>query len=50
LLEGKTSYSIKHRFGEDDFKGVKFNRKNINEGCSREEPYKDESNYAVPRK
>jgi DNA-directed RNA polymerase subunit beta len=39
LLEGKTSQGIKHRFGEEMIsKGVKFNRKNINEGCSREEP------------
>ena len=35
LLEGKTSQGIKHRFGEEMIaKGVKFNRKNINEGCS----------------
>ena len=50
LLEGKTSQGIKHRFGQEMIaKGVKFNRKNVTEGMFPEKnPYKDESNYAVP--
>ncbi|WP_162051627.1 DNA-directed RNA polymerase subunit beta [Pontibacter pamirensis] len=50
LLEGKTSQGIKHKFGDDILsKGVKFTRKNITEALFPEKnPYKDESNYAVP--
>ncbi|WP_439881318.1 DNA-directed RNA polymerase subunit beta [Pontibacter sp. MBLB2868] len=50
LLEGKTSQGIKHKFGDDILsKGVKFTRKNIIEALFPEKnPYKDESNYAVP--
>ncbi len=50
LLEGKTSQGIRHKFGDDILsKGVKFTRKNIIEALFPEKnPYKDESNYAVP--
>ena len=50
LLEGKTSQGIKHKFGDEILtKGVKFSRKNIIEALFPEKnPYKDESNYAVP--
>jgi len=50
LLEGKTSQGIKHKFGDEILsKGVKFTRKNIIEALFPEKnPYKDESNYAVP--
>lgn len=50
LLEGKTSQGIKHKFGDEILsKGVKFSRKNVIEALFPEKnPYKDESNYAVP--
>ncbi|RDV15230.1 DNA-directed RNA polymerase subunit beta [Pontibacter diazotrophicus] len=50
LLEGKTSQGIRHKFGDEILtKGVKFTRKNITEALFPEKnPYKDESNYAVP--
>ncbi|WP_370582897.1 DNA-directed RNA polymerase subunit beta [Pontibacter sp. 172403-2] len=50
LLEGKTSQGIKHKFGDEILtKGSKFSRKNIVEALFPEKnPYKDESNYAVP--
>ncbi|WP_299822775.1 DNA-directed RNA polymerase subunit beta [uncultured Pontibacter sp.] len=50
LLEGKTSQGIRHKFGDEILsKGVKFTRKNIIEALFPEKnPYKDESNYAVP--
>ncbi|PKV66749.1 DNA-directed RNA polymerase subunit beta [Pontibacter ramchanderi] len=50
LLEGKTSQGVKHKFGDEILtKGVKFSRKNIIEALFPEKnPYKDESNYAVP--
>jgi DNA-directed RNA polymerase subunit beta len=50
LLEGKQTLGIKHRFGDEILtKGVKFSRKNIIEGLFPDKnPYKDESNYAVP--
>ncbi|MBD1398200.1 DNA-directed RNA polymerase subunit beta [Pontibacter sp. JH31] len=50
LLEGKTSQGIKHKFGDEILtKGVKFSKKNIIEALFPEKnPYKDESNYAVP--
>jgi DNA-directed RNA polymerase subunit beta len=50
LLEGKNSQGIKHKFGDEILsKGVKFSRKNIIEALFPEKnPYKDESNYAVP--
>ncbi|RAU83883.1 DNA-directed RNA polymerase subunit beta [Pontibacter arcticus] len=50
LLEGKSSQGIKHKFGDEILsKGVKFSRKNIIEVLFPEKnPYKDESNYAVP--
>jgi DNA-directed RNA polymerase subunit beta len=50
LLEGKTSQGIKHKFGDEILtKGVKFGKKNITEALFPEKnPYKDESNYAVP--
>ncbi|WP_161889985.1 DNA-directed RNA polymerase subunit beta [Pontibacter russatus] len=50
LLEGKTSQGVKHKFGDEILtKGSKFTRKNIVEALFPEKnPYKDESNYAVP--
>jgi DNA-directed RNA polymerase subunit beta len=50
LLEGKTSQGVKHKFGDEILsKGVKFGKKNITEALFPEKnPYKDESNYAVP--
>ncbi|MCC9137637.1 DNA-directed RNA polymerase subunit beta [Pontibacter silvestris] len=50
LLEGKTTNGIKHKFGDEILtKGSKFSRKNIIEALFPEKnPYKDESNYAVP--
>ncbi|MCX2738487.1 DNA-directed RNA polymerase subunit beta [Pontibacter anaerobius] len=50
LLEGKTSQGIRHKFGDEILtKGAKFSRKNITEALFPEKnPYKDESNYAVP--
>ncbi|GAA4433594.1 DNA-directed RNA polymerase subunit beta [Pontibacter saemangeumensis] len=50
LLEGKTSQGVKHKFGDEILtKGSKFSRKNIIEALFPEKnPYKDESNYAVP--
>jgi len=50
LLEGKTSQGIRHKFGDEILtKGSKFSRKNIVEALFPEKnPYKDESNYAVP--
>jgi DNA-directed RNA polymerase subunit beta len=50
LLEGKTSQGVKHKFGDEILsKGVKFGKKNVTEALFPEKnPYKDESNYAVP--
>ncbi|MDB5264409.1 MAG: rpoB, partial [Adhaeribacter sp.] len=50
LLDGKTSQGIKHKFGDEIVsKGVKFTRRNIVENLFPDKnPYKDESNYAVP--
>ncbi|MFK7900678.1 MAG: DNA-directed RNA polymerase subunit beta, partial [Cyclobacteriaceae bacterium] len=50
LLEGKTCQGIRHKFGEEIMsKGVKFNKKNVEENLFPEKNiYKDESNYAVP--
>ncbi|WP_347157146.1 DNA-directed RNA polymerase subunit beta [Pontibacter chitinilyticus] len=50
LLEGKTTQGIRHKFGDEILtKGSKFSRKNIVEALFPEKnPYKDESNYAVP--
>ncbi|ARS37394.1 DNA-directed RNA polymerase subunit beta [Pontibacter actiniarum] len=50
LLEGKTSQGIRHKFGDEILtKGSKFSRKNIIDALFPEKnPYKDESNYAVP--
>ncbi|MBK0401394.1 DNA-directed RNA polymerase subunit beta [Adhaeribacter sp. BT258] len=50
LLDGKTSQGVKHKFGDEIMsKGVKFNKKNIVENLFPDKnPYKDESNYAVP--
>jgi DNA-directed RNA polymerase subunit beta len=50
LLEGKVSQGVKHKFGHEIIsKGVKFNRNNISENLfPKENPYRDESNYAVP--
>ncbi|PRY16189.1 DNA-directed RNA polymerase subunit beta [Pontibacter ummariensis] len=50
LLDGKTSQGIRHKFGDEILtKGVKFSRRNIIEALFPEKnPYKDESNYAVP--
>ncbi|MCC3157755.1 DNA-directed RNA polymerase subunit beta [Hymenobacter sp. 15J16-1T3B] len=50
LLEGKTSQGIKHKFGDELLtKGAKFGKKNITDALFPEKnPYKDESNYAVP--
>ena len=50
LLDGQTTNGIKHKFGDEIMsKGVKFSRKNIAENLFPDKnPYKDESNYAVP--
>ncbi|MBC3541914.1 DNA-directed RNA polymerase subunit beta [Rufibacter sediminis] len=50
LLEGKTSQGVRHRFGDEILtKGAKFGKKNISEALFPDKnPYKDESNYAVP--
>ncbi|KAA5549378.1 DNA-directed RNA polymerase subunit beta [Adhaeribacter rhizoryzae] len=50
LLDGKTSQGVKHKFGDEIMsKGVKFTRRNIVENLFPDKnPYKDESNYAVP--
>lgn len=50
LLDGKTSAGVKHKFGDELVsKGVKFNRKNITDNLFPDKnPYRDESNYAVP--
>ncbi|WP_192823257.1 DNA-directed RNA polymerase subunit beta [Rufibacter sp. LB8] len=50
LLEGKTSQGVRHRFGDDIItKGAKFGKKNVAEALFPDKnPYKDESNYAVP--
>jgi DNA-directed RNA polymerase subunit beta len=50
LLDGKTSQGIKHKFGDEIMsKSAKFSRKNIIENLFPDKnPYKDESNYAVP--
>ena len=49
LLEGKISTGIKHKFGHEIMsKGVKFSDMNIKENLFPDEnPYKDESTYAV---
>ncbi|PSR54476.1 DNA-directed RNA polymerase subunit beta [Adhaeribacter arboris] len=50
LLDGQLTNGIKHKFGDEIMsKGVKFSRKNIAENLFPDKnPYKDESNYAVP--
>ncbi|GEO02446.1 DNA-directed RNA polymerase subunit beta [Adhaeribacter aerolatus] len=50
LLDGKTSQGVKHKFGDEIMsKGVKFTRRNVVENLFPDKnPYKDESNYAVP--
>ena len=50
VLDGKTSQGVQHKFGEEVMsKGVKFNRKNIaNNLFPEKDPYKDDSNLAVP--
>jgi len=50
LLDGKNSQGVKHKFGDEIMsKGVKFTRRNIAENLFPDKnPYKDESNYAVP--
>jgi len=50
LLDGKTSQSVKHKFGDEIVsKGVKFNRKNITDNLFPDKnPYRDESSYSVP--
>ncbi|QCR23469.1 DNA-directed RNA polymerase subunit beta [Pontibacter sp. SGAir0037] len=50
LLDGKTTNGVRHKFGDEILtKGAKFSRKNIIEALFPEKnPYKDESNYAVP--
>ncbi|QMU30283.1 DNA-directed RNA polymerase subunit beta [Adhaeribacter radiodurans] len=50
LLDGQIANGIKHKFGDEIMsKGVKFSRKNIAENLFPDKnPYKDESNYAVP--
>jgi DNA-directed RNA polymerase subunit beta len=50
LLDGKASQGVKHKFGDEIMsKGAKFSRKNIIENLFPDKnPYKDESNYAVP--
>ncbi len=50
LLEGKTSQGVRHRFGDEILtKGAKFGKKNITDALFPDKnPYKDESNYAVP--
>jgi len=50
LLEGKVSTGIKHKFGHEIMsKGVKFSDMNIKENLFPDQnPYKDESTYAVP--
>jgi len=49
LLDGKTCVSLKHKFAGDIIsKGMKFNANNISQNLfPRENPYRDESNYAV---
>jgi len=50
LLDGKNSQGVKHKFGDEIMsKGTKFSKRNIVENLFPEKnPYKDESNYAVP--
>ncbi|QNF31808.1 DNA-directed RNA polymerase subunit beta [Adhaeribacter swui] len=50
LLDGQVTNGVKHKFGDEIMsKGVKFSRKNIAENLFPDKnPYKDESNYAVP--
>jgi DNA-directed RNA polymerase subunit beta len=50
LLDGKTSQGVKHKFGDEIIsKGVKFNRRNIEENLFPEKNiYRDESSYNVP--
>ncbi|MBO3273410.1 DNA-directed RNA polymerase subunit beta, partial [Hymenobacter defluvii] len=50
LLDGKTSQGVKHKFGDEILtKGAKFGKKNITDALFPDKnPYKDESNYAVP--
>ncbi|MFC6998258.1 DNA-directed RNA polymerase subunit beta [Rufibacter roseus] len=50
LLDGKTSQGVRHRFGDEILtKGAKFGKKNITDALFPDKnPYKDESNYAVP--
>ncbi len=50
LLEGKVCEGIKHKFGHEIMsKGVKFSDMNIKENLFPDQnPYKDESTYAVP--
>jgi DNA-directed RNA polymerase subunit beta len=50
LLEGRTCVNLKHKFaGEVISKGMKFNANNIRQNIfPKQNPYRDESNYAVP--
>jgi len=50
LLDGKNSQGVKHKFGDEIMsKGTKFSKRNIVENLFPDKnPYKDESNYAVP--
>ena len=50
LLDGRTSQGVKHKFGDEIIaKGSKFSKKVITETLfPAKNPYKDESNYAVP--
>ncbi|MDQ1086447.1 MULTISPECIES: DNA-directed RNA polymerase subunit beta [unclassified Siphonobacter] len=50
LLEGKTSQGVKHKFGDEVMpKTTRFTRANIENYLFPEKnPYRDESNYAVP--
>ena len=50
LLEGKTTQGVKHKFGDEILaKGARFTKKNITDALFPDKnPYKDESNYAVP--
>ncbi len=50
LLNGKPSLGVRHKFNDEVMsKGVKFNEKNIRENLFPEKnPYRDETNYAVP--
>ncbi len=50
ILEGKSCLGVKHKFGDELIaKGIKFNRKNIEENLfPSHNAYRDESSYNVP--